>query len=313
MFRKSMKRRVLVAGATLGAVVAGGSAVALATASSGPNVYQACLTRQGALYNVHANPAHPLNCRQGGSVISWNQTGPAGAPGARGATGATGAQGPAGAQGPQGAAGANGGTGPQGPTGPQGQQGTAGTNGTTVLNGTTAPASTLGTLGDFYLNTAGHTLYGPKTASGWGNPTSLVGPQGPQGTQGSQGAQGPAGASPVVSVTTQDYPVNIPGGDEATLGELCPSGDVATGGGGGFTNPSGGGAGLFVVDDMPIPSGANGSSSVGWRMIVLNNTAVQQSFDLYLVCMETSTQSSAAQAHVAARPAPTVHLSRIKR
>jgi hypothetical protein len=58
MSRNSMKGRPLIAGATLAAAGAGagGSAAALATGSSSPNVYQACLTGQGALYNVHANP-----------------------------------------------------------------------------------------------------------------------------------------------------------------------------------------------------------------------------------------------------------------
>jgi integrin beta 8 len=43
--------------------------------------------------------------------------------------------------------------------------GTAGTNGKTILNGTTAPSAGLGVAGDFYINTATNTLYGPKTAS----------------------------------------------------------------------------------------------------------------------------------------------------
>jgi hypothetical protein len=66
-----------------------------------------------------------------------------------------------------------------------------------VRNGTGAPSNTLGTDGDFYLDTASNKLYGPKSAGTWpATGASLVGPQGPQGLQGPQGvagAQGPLG------------------------------------------------------------------------------------------------------------------------
>ena len=57
----------------------------------------------------------------------------------------------------------------------------------TILNGTTAPASTVGNVGDFYINTTNETIYGPKNTSGspWGSPTSLIGPTGATGTAGS--------------------------------------------------------------------------------------------------------------------------------
>jgi len=58
-----------------------------------------------------------------------------------------------------------------GNSGPQGGRGTG------ILNGTTPPDINLGILGDFYLNTTNMNLYGPKTESGWGDPTDLVGNQ----------------------------------------------------------------------------------------------------------------------------------------
>jgi hypothetical protein len=58
-----------------------------------------------------------------------------------------------------------------GTSGPQGARGTG------ILNGTTAPSNNVGIVGDFYLNTTNMNLYGPKTLSGWGNPTDLVGNQ----------------------------------------------------------------------------------------------------------------------------------------
>jgi hypothetical protein len=113
-----------------------------------------------------------------------------GAAGNAGATGATGAAGTTGAQGPQGLVGATGAQGLQGVAGPvgsqgaQGIQGVAGTNGTngadgkTVRSGAGVPGAGLGVDGDFYINTAANTIYGPKSAGSWGAATSLVGPPG---------------------------------------------------------------------------------------------------------------------------------------
>jgi hypothetical protein len=56
-----------------------------------------------------------------------------------------------------------------GTSGPQGGRGTG------ILNGTTAPDNNIGILGDFFLNTTNMNLYGPKTESGWGSFTDLVG------------------------------------------------------------------------------------------------------------------------------------------
>jgi hypothetical protein len=58
-----------------------------------------------------------------------------------------------------------------GTSGPQGPRGTG------LLNGVGVPPESLGINGDFYLNTSNMNLYGPKTNSGWGSPTDLVGSQ----------------------------------------------------------------------------------------------------------------------------------------
>jgi YVTN family beta-propeller protein len=79
-----------------------------------------------------------------------------------------------------------------------------GTVGNTILSGVVNPTSpTLGQVGDYYINTATNTMFGPKAVNGWSaSGVSLVGPkgdagvtglQGPQGIQGVAGAQGPAG------------------------------------------------------------------------------------------------------------------------
>lgn len=96
----------------------------------------------------------------------------------KGSTGATGATGSTGA------------TGATGATGPTGATGAAGADGKTVLNGVVAP-TTEGVDGDFYIDTATETIYGPKTAGVWGSGTSLIGPTGPAGA-GSGDVNGPA-------------------------------------------------------------------------------------------------------------------------
>lgn len=90
----------------------------------------------------------------------------------------------------------------------QWQCGSGGIDGRTLLSGAGAPDAALGAEGDFYIDTAATEIYGPKSASGWGDATDLVGPAGPQGPQGlaagvepvpaaSQGSFAYAGAGPV--------------------------------------------------------------------------------------------------------------------
>lgn len=65
-------------------------------------------------------------------------------------------------------------TGPQGPQGVGGTNGTNGTNGKTILNGTVNPSNSLGTDGDFYINTSSYYLFGPKAGGVWGAGISLI-------------------------------------------------------------------------------------------------------------------------------------------
>ena len=87
--------------------------------------------------------------------------------GDKGDTGATGAIGPTGAKGDTGATGLTGPTGPAGATGAAGANGTTGADGKTVRNGTSNPVSGTGMDGDFYINTATNTLFGPKANGAW--------------------------------------------------------------------------------------------------------------------------------------------------
>ena len=55
-----------------------------------------------------------------------------------------------------------------------------GTN--TIRSGSAAPSDGLGTDGDFYIDTASTTIYGPKSGGTWGSGTSLVGADGSDAT-----------------------------------------------------------------------------------------------------------------------------------
>lgn len=59
--------------------------------------------------------------------------------------------------------------GPAGAQGDKGDQGNSGINGKTILNGTSDPSNqSVGTDGDFYINTNTWYLFGPKTNGNWG-------------------------------------------------------------------------------------------------------------------------------------------------
>jgi len=109
--------------------------------------------------------------------------GPQGMPGEPGPPG-QGLPGPPGPPGQDGSPGAAGQPGTPGTNGTNGAPGTNGTNGRTILSGTTNPTATVPAgqaQGDFYINTATNTLFGPRGASSWPSGVSLTGPQGPAG------------------------------------------------------------------------------------------------------------------------------------
>jgi len=134
--------------------------------------------------------------------------------------------------------------GPQGPIGLQGikgdpgAQGAAGANGLdgkSILTGTLVPDKTIGNIGDLYLNTSTHVLYGPKTESTmWEvGATSLVGPDGSPGTPGATGLTGPQGLK----------------GDTGAQGSVGPAGPK------GDTGATGAGVtGRYQLDTQPEQS-----------------------------------------------------------
>ncbi|WP_053983796.1 collagen-like domain-containing protein [Niameybacter massiliensis] len=108
----------------------------------------------------------------------------------------TGPKGTTGAIGPQGPTGA---AGPQGPRGETGAQGPAGVTGSKMHNVTGTPATSLGVVGDWALNTSNGDVFEKTASTTWtkrGNfrgTTGAQGAQGPKGDPGATGAQGPKG------------------------------------------------------------------------------------------------------------------------
>lgn len=190
--------RGMATGAVLVVAAAGGaSAAALATSQSASKSFRACLSRkQRTLYDVRFNPPAPVRCHRGDKRVSWNQTGPAGQPGQSGQAGTPGQPGQA------------------------GQPGRPGADGKTILNGSGAPAAGVGTVGDFYIDTAANAIYGPKSNSGWGSPTSLVGPKGDQGSPGVSGF-----------TTVTQTSGTVPAGNLGAIDVPCPNGQTAISGG----------------------------------------------------------------------------------
>lgn len=62
-----------------------------------------------------------------------------------------------------------------GKDGKDGTNGANGSNGNTILSGTSDPTSATGVNGDFYINRASLTLFGPKSNGAWSTGTSLKG------------------------------------------------------------------------------------------------------------------------------------------
>ena len=59
-----------------------------------------------------------------------------------------------------------------------GDDGQDGEDGSQIHAGSGAPSTSLGQIGDFYLDQANYDMYGPKTDQGWGSPINLKGADG---------------------------------------------------------------------------------------------------------------------------------------
>ena len=290
-------RKRLVAIIAIAMLVTG--ATAYARTAADPNVFAACLSHTGTLYNV-ALGSYPDSCKPGDQMVEWSVTGPQGPAGLDGATGATGPQGPAGATGATGTQGPLGATGPQGPQGAQGDTGAQGPQGATGAQGPQGPKGDTGAQGPVGATgpqgVAGpQGPAGPQGATGPQGPAGDTGQQGPAGATGATGSQGPAGASGATgpqgpagtSVDTTQVlgrtltvvaSTTVLAGDFKTFGVSCPTGYEATGGGVDPANnfqvvltgsgPTYNGARLLAQTDGPH------TAATGWQASVRNNDNV---------------------------------------
>ena len=80
----------------------------------------------------------------------------------------------------------------KGRVGARGYVGPSGVDGKTIWSGTENSVAA-GKEGDLFFNTTTQRMYGPKTAEGWGEGVSVVGPAGEQGEKGDAGEKGEKG------------------------------------------------------------------------------------------------------------------------
>ncbi len=120
-----------------------------------------------------------------------------------------------------------------------------------LWNGAGAPATTVGIAGDFYIDTAGVKIYGPKSATAWpvsgvamvgpAGANGAVGPSGAAGVPGPAGAQGPAGAAGAQGLAGAVGPAG-PQGVPGPQGIQGPAGATGATGAAGAQGPQGGAA-----------------------------------------------------------------------
>lgn len=131
----------------------------------------------------------------------------------------------------QGPRGDKGDQGIQGVQGIQGPQGVKGDDGKTWYSGTSVPITTLGTIGDFHLNTTTWNISEKTASTTWtirGNIKGATGAQGIQGVKGDTGATGPQGP---IGLTGSTGPVGAQGpqglkGDKGDTGATGLQGPI---------------------------------------------------------------------------------------
>jgi hypothetical protein len=143
-------RSLTVVGAA-GLFAAAFAGVSAATSTTSSQSFTGCL-QWGIVFNVATGSAPSHGCPRNATQITWNQSGPPGAPGPAGNTGPRGLAGPAG---PPGGAGPKGDTGTAGSPGPKGDTGPPGPTSSTFGTNTQGAAQGYGTtctLGEVILS-----------------------------------------------------------------------------------------------------------------------------------------------------------------
>ena len=136
----------------------------------------------------------------------------------------------------------------------------AGEDGRTVLNGSGAPSAGTGVIDDFYIQTTGWLIFGPKTSGGWGVGTSIIGAAGSAGAAGTDGRtilHGSGAPGSGLGVTDDFYI------DETNWQIYGPKSGAAWGSGTNIVGPTGatgsaGADGKTVLNGAGAPGGGTG-------------------------------------------------------
>jgi Collagen triple helix repeat (20 copies) len=128
---------------------------------------------------------------------------------------------------------------------------------------------------------------GPKGASGAAGATGAAGPAGPAGADGADGTQGPPG--PVNLSYAESVVTALPANSRVTQVAVCPSGMVATGGGG-----------LTASTDTTVNvANSDWDTSTGdlpdeWSVTMNNASANATTFFVDAICTQPTSISAAA-------------------
>jgi hypothetical protein len=145
----------------------------------------------------------------------------------------------------------------------------------TILNGKGAPKSSLGSNGDFYIDTRSLLIYGPKSKGKWPTPKSLQGPTGAPGSDGKNGSDGKAINTASISNAVKgeqgergekgekgDQGLPGPAGAPGIAGAIGPAGPAGTTGpaGSSGSNGSNGATGATGAQGLPGAKGETGTT-----------------------------------------------------
>lgn len=239
------------------------TSAAVAGIPSSTGVITGCYaTKDGALRLIDAEAGQP--CDYQDLQITWNQTGPQGAPGLPGPAGEQGMPGPVGPQGVPGLLGPAGEQGVPGPIGAQGAQGEPGSIGPAGLTG--AP--------------------GPQGVQGEPGAVGSIGPAGPTGSAGPQGVPGAPGISGY-EIVYRAFVV-----DKSDQGvsafNACPTGKSVLGGSATINAPgSATGAPMVITASQPF-------SNKGWFASAVKTAPYHFDWQLsiFAICANVTTTTA---------------------
>ena len=126
---------------------------------------------------------------------------------------------------------------------------------------------------------------GATGATGPAGPQGPPGPPGSTGATGATGQTGPAGPSYAADATVVSQVGPLDNGAAVAITATCPTGDVATGGGG--LIGTGGGLGLVLSESEPTPT-TNGATPTGWIITGENTSGANSTLRVDVVCVKAN-------------------------